>query len=78
MSAIPQSCPKCKGAMQQGFILDLTYGARVVSQWAAGAPRKSFWQGTKLPEEGLIPIGTFRCSMCGFLESYAREEFAAQ
>jgi hypothetical protein len=64
--------------MEQGFILDMTYGARLVSQWAAGAPVKSFWFGTKEPEDKLIPVGTFRCASCGFLESYAREEFAAQ
>jgi hypothetical protein len=78
MSATQQQCPKCNGQMQQGFVLDNTYGARVVSQWAAGAPQKSFWTGTRLPDEKLIPIGTFRCASCGFLESYARPEFAAQ
>ncbi len=45
---------------------------------AAGAPQKSFWAGTKLPEEKQIPVGTFRCSRCGFLESYARPEFSAR
>jgi hypothetical protein len=64
--------------MEQGFVLDNTHGARVVSHWAAGAPEKSFWVGTKLPEEKTIPIGTFRCSSCGFLEGYARPEFAAR
>jgi predicted nucleic-acid-binding Zn-ribbon protein len=78
MAKTSQSCPKCNGHMEQGFVLDNTYGARVVSQWAAGAPQKSFWSGTKLPDEKLIPIGTFRCSSCGYLESYARQEFAAQ
>ena len=64
--------------MQQGFVLDNTHGARLVSQWGPGAPLKSFWTGMKLPEGDLIPIGTYRCSSCGFLESYAREEFAAK
>jgi len=64
--------------MEQGFVLDNTYGARIVSQWALGAPLKSFWVGTKLPDDTLVPIGTYRCSACGFLESYARQEFAAK
>jgi hypothetical protein len=64
--------------MEQGFVFDYASGARLVSQWAAGAPLKSFWVGTKLPEEKLVPIGTYRCSACGFLESYARQEFAAK
>jgi hypothetical protein len=62
--------------MEQGFVLDNTYGARVVSP--AGAPLKSFWAGTKLPDEKLVPIGTYRCSSCGYLELYARQEFAAK
>ena len=78
MRHTPQQCPKCDGQMEQGFILDMTYGARLVSQWAAGAPVKSFWTGTKLPEDKLIPIGAFRCASCGYLESYARDEFAAR
>jgi hypothetical protein len=64
--------------MEQGFVLDNTHGGRVVSQWAAGAPLKSIWMGLKLPDEKLVPIGTYRCSSCGFLEQYARQEFAAK
>ena len=64
--------------MEQGFVLDYTYGARGVSHWAPGAPLKSIWVGTKLPDEKRIPIGTYRCSSCGYLECYARDEFAAR
>ena len=64
--------------MEQGFVLDNTHGGRLVSQWAAGAPLKSFWVGTKLPDAKLLPIGSYRCSSCGFLEMYARQEFAAK
>jgi hypothetical protein len=78
MSSQPQRCPKCSGKMEQGFIFDMAHGTRLVSHWAPGAPQKSFWFGTRLPEEKLIPIGAFRCESCGFLESYARDEFAAQ
>ncbi len=77
MSNATSECPKCSGRMEQGFVMDNTYGARVVSHWAAGAPQKSFWAGTKMPEEKLIPIGTFRCSKCGYLESYAMPKFKA-
>ena len=77
MTNATSPCPKCSAQMEQGFVMDNSYGARIVSHWAAGAPRKSFWQGTKMPEEKLIPIGTFRCTACGFLESYALPEFEA-
>jgi hypothetical protein len=62
--------------MDRGFVLDNTHGGRHVTQWAAGAPRKSFWVGTKLPEEALVPMGAYRCSSCGYVEFYARQEFA--
>lgn len=71
------NCPKCNGEMEQGFVLDMTYGAQRVSEWVRGAPEKSFWTKIKAPATGRIPIGTLRCTSCGFLESYARPEFAA-
>ena len=78
MSYIPDRCSKCNGQMQQGFVMDMTRNGRLVSQWGAGKPIKSFWVGTKLPAEKLVPIGAFRCTNCGFLECYARNEFAAE
>ena len=78
MADAPQRCPKCGGGMEQGFVVDQAHNSRIVSQWVGGAPEKSFWAGLKVPTEKLIPIGTFRCSSCGFLEQYARPEFAAK
>jgi hypothetical protein len=78
MNPVTLRCPKCQGEMVQGFIADITHGGRLVSQWSEGPPQKSFWNGVKWPKEKRIPIGTFRCESCGFLESYARKEFAAE
>jgi hypothetical protein len=75
----PVRCPKCNGEMVQGFIFDRADGGgRRVINWVEGAPHKAFWTTTSVPAEKSVPIGTFRCSMCGFLESYARPEFAAK
>ncbi|CAN5680395.1 hypothetical protein BH10CYA1_BH10CYA1_64760 [soil metagenome] len=64
------SCPKCKGQMEQGFIVD--YGKRdYISEWSQGPPdltSLSRVAKVKKPRE----ITTYRCSGCGFLESYAR------
>jgi hypothetical protein len=76
MTVASLKCPKCSGPMEQGFVMDYTHGGQLVSQWARGAPVKSFWMGTKVPGEH-VPIGTFRCASCGYLEAYARPEFAA-
>jgi hypothetical protein len=64
--------------MVQGFIVDWTHGGTLVSNWFEGAPEKSFWRGTTATKDKCVPVGTFRCSGCGFLESYARPEFAAK
>ena len=79
MPTSPHHCPKCQSRMEQGFVPDYTHGAMVVGRWAAGTPKKSWLFGTHVPAKNLlIPIGTYRCSSCGYLEQYAREEFAAQ
>jgi len=81
ISAEAIKCPKCNGEMVQGFIIDFK-GSKfsIVSTWVEGAPGKPTWFGTCVPApaEKCIPVGTFRCSVCGFLESYAKPEFAAR
>ncbi len=77
MKHLATQCPKCEGQMEQGFIEDMTQGGRLVSSWCSGPPAKSFWMGMTANPTAIIPIGVFRCSSCGFLESFAREEFAA-
>jgi hypothetical protein len=78
------SCPKCNGEMIRGFVFDNTHNGLHLSKWTLGTPIRSTIlgfniAGIKIPKSGeTIPIGTFRCQLCGYLESYAREEFAAK
>jgi hypothetical protein len=76
MSQVPIACPKCKGEMVQGYVLDFTPTGGRVRKWYSGPPRG--FLNVILDSAEQIPIGTFRCQSCGFLESYAREEFASQ
>jgi Zn ribbon nucleic-acid-binding protein len=69
----PVECPKCGHAMAEGFVLDVSHGAQLVSRWIAGQPEPSFWVGTKIGGKDQHKIQTFRCIGCGYLESYARE-----
>jgi hypothetical protein len=78
MSSEANRCPKCNGEMVQGFTVDRTYGGIFVSDWFEGAPKRSFWLPVNVRKKQRVPIGTFRCSNCGFLECYARSEFAAE
>jgi len=80
-SAEKNRCLKCGGEMVQGFICGREGPNRVVTTWDEGAPEKVgrlFRQVRKVPEDKQFPVGVFRCSACGFLESYARPEFAAK
>ena len=78
MSEGKTQCPKCNGEMVQGFLFEYDGPARWVTTWVEGAPEKSWFWSVKVPKEKCVPVGTFRCSVCGFLESYARPEFAAK
>lgn len=42
-------CPKCRLAMEEGFIRDQDYGTghSAPSNWVEGAPVKSIWSGVK-------------------------------
>ena len=60
------TCPKCNGEMEVGFIA----GPRVV-EWIEDPPHKSTLPGVKVREGKQLPIRTFCCIDCGFLESYA-------
>jgi len=56
--------------MEEGFTLDHSHGANLQAAWVEGQPRKSFWTGLKI-SGAKHPITTFRCTSCGYLESYA-------
>ena len=76
---IPElKCPKCQGLMIQGFIPGYTEGAKYVSSWVEGQPKRSSLHWTKVPLGGGIPIAAYRCKGCGYLEFYADEKFAAE
>jgi predicted nucleic-acid-binding Zn-ribbon protein len=65
-----QECPKCRGRMAEGFMLDQGYGTVSLINWHAGKPQKSFWTGIRQSKEK-YPLTTMRCERCGYLESYA-------
>lgn len=66
-------CPKCKGSMDEGYFLDRQQGARKVpSEWVEGEPDRMFLIGVSINGKDHREIQVFRCSSCGFLESYAK------
>ena len=69
-----RTCPKCSGAMVDGYVVDHTHGGSAVAAWREGKARKSFWVGLKLGGTTPLDITTWRCRRCGYLESYAAPE----
>ena len=66
------TCPKCQGNMARGFITEAG-GVTTVTEWIEGLRENATLAGK--PEESRFYVGTYRCSSCGYLDSYARPEF---
>ena len=64
-------CPKCDAPMEEGYVLDRSYGALTQSSWVEGAPKPSFWTTLSVPKGAQHSVTTFCCTKCGYLESYA-------
>jgi hypothetical protein len=65
------ACPRCSGSMEAGFVIDQGHGTVTVANWVAGEPERSVWTGLKLRGRDKVPVTTYRCHRCGYLESYA-------
>ena len=58
--------------MEAGITLDAGHGGELrVQQWVGGPPERSFWFGLKTKGKESFSVRTFRCTRCGYLESYA-------
>ena len=66
------SCRRCGGSMEQGYVIDESYGKVGPEKWVAGEPELSFWTGLKLRGKQRLAVTSYRCRHCGYLESYAQ------
>jgi hypothetical protein len=73
MTQKPMTCPKCSGQMESGFMLDRGAGPiDVQARWLEGAPTpRFFFDGVKMGGREPMPVTTYRCGGCGYLESFA-------
>ena len=68
-----KECPRCRGNMSEGFILDRgDSNSRNLQNWVEGEPVKSFWTGLQTKDRDKFEVSTWRCDRCGYLESYAQ------
>ena len=70
------ACPKCGGAMEPGYVYDDGGSPADSSSWSKQRPKRNLLTYLGLTTEGpkerdRRPIVTYRCSQCGYLESYA-------
>jgi hypothetical protein len=63
------SCLRCEGVMEAGFIPNPTKGQMI---WYEGEAPKGFSGLFSLGRRPVLLVMTHRCSVCGYLESYAK------
>ena len=62
--------------MEEGYVLDRGHGnAKNPSSWIEGAPQRA-WYGIRTKGHDKHKVRSFRCTKCGYLESYAAEALA--
>ena len=68
------SCLRCQGVMETGFTLDHAHNdRRLVGSWMAGEPEFNVLGVLRTRKDNpAIDTVTYRCTACGYLESYAR------
>jgi hypothetical protein len=58
--------------MEPGFVVDKGhYDSKDTQKWVEGVPERSFWHGLKIKDRESHPVTSYRCTRCGYLESYA-------
>lgn len=73
VTAPPPKCSKCGGDTQEGYLPDRGRNSYDAPIWVAGKPEFGFFGDAKIAGKESYSIRTFRCTKCGFLESYATE-----
>jgi len=72
------ACVKCGQSLEKGYVLDSAHSSLQQKRWVEGEPTPGgFWHagGLKLQKGArIIPVITWRCTGCGYLESYAKPE----
>lgn len=63
-------CMRCGGPMEVGFMRDLAHRHKAQAAWVGGTPQPALLWGV-VTHGREVPVVTYRCEGCGYLESYA-------
>lgn len=68
-------CPKCSGVMERGFVVEYSDAGANSDIWAEGEPPQGSFFNPFPSVRGrrVFPVTTHRCTVCGYLESYATQ-----
>jgi hypothetical protein len=69
--ALKLNCSKCHSDMQQGLVVDLSYAGILRSMWVEDQAEDGVVAGIADNHKRKVKTITYRCSNCGFLDSYA-------
>ena len=63
-------CLRCRTVMEQGYVMDRGHGSTPagVATWVSGVAEQSWWTGLKLKGRDQVPLETFLCRNCGYVE----------
>jgi lipopolysaccharide biosynthesis regulator YciM len=61
--------------METGFLLDHGHGSFIPTLSVKDSPVRSFWTLTKIKGKMIRRVDSYRCVECGYLESYATNEW---
>ena len=70
--ALALNCSKCNGQMEEGLVVDLNYKGAIPSMWVEDSAGDRGVVGAVDNHKRKVKTITYRCSNCGFLDSYAR------
>jgi DNA-directed RNA polymerase subunit RPC12/RpoP len=70
--ALSFKCSKCNSEMQEGLVVDLGYAGVLRSMWVEDPAGNSGSPGNVDNNKRKVKTITYRCSNCGFLDSYAK------
>jgi len=76
----PITCMRCQSPMEEGFLLDRTYGGLLQTRWCEGKPDGSGWFGdaTRSQADRGRRVVSYRCTGCGLIESYVTDRETRQ
>jgi hypothetical protein len=63
-------CLRCQAPMEEGFVVDRGHGniPMDVATWTSGTPQKSWFTGIKTKGHEQIPLSSYLCRRCGYVE----------